>query len=200
MLCFTQTEFEFFGGIPINWENGNILGYEASTQITSISLGFGLTTNNNEKSSFFVFYEVIFPQVISFTAAGVSASADRSDYTTLLGMQAFVGTVFNLFSDTNGKLKVPLSLGIRLMLLAAFTDYVHIFGGNIGFGTGAGLEYQINNRICLFGRVMLYYDFLSYSQITIGSSKESTSGLISAFGITPNIGIKFNIQNPQKSP
>jgi len=189
IACFAQLSIHIFGGFPFNWEDGYLLGEETTTKVTSISFGFGTSFPRSERFSYCFFDEIIFPQSLDITIGGVTSSADRNDYDTLMGMSVFLGTVFKLYISAQGKLIIPLTAGIRWMWLMANTTYVNVFGNNIGVGAGPGIEYHLNAKVYFFGRVMFYYDFFSFSIITTGYGSSSNSGLISSFSITPNIGI-----------
>ncbi|MCL2210206.1 MAG: hypothetical protein FWC19_06425 [Treponema sp.] len=188
-FCFAQWEFQLYGGMPMSWESNNVLGYTVTTQMTALSFGFGMVYPINERISFGVFDELIIPQSFEITADEVTTSADRSNYDNLIGMSVLLGTVINLNSNAQGNLKIPLTAGVRWMWLIASTQYAMVFGNNIGLGTGLGFEYHINDHFFIFGRAMFYYDFFAFTMTATGSASSSESGLISSFGITPNIGI-----------
>ena len=189
VLCFAQLEFQLFVGTPFSWEEGNIQGYRANTQMNSFSLGFGFTSPINDRLSWCVFDEVILPQKMSITVGGIESSVDRSNYKSLMGMSVLIGASYNIYSDAQGKLKIPLTAGLRWMWLMSSTEYINVFGSNIGASIGPGIEYNVSNKINIFGRVMMYYDFYSSSSISTGYGSTSISGSISSFGVTPNIGV-----------
>ena len=186
---FTQNNIELFGGIPINWENGKILGYDAKAQLTSISWGFGTAIPINKHISLCVSDEIIFPQKLEISTGGEKTSVGRDAYKSLMGMSVLIGTSFNLFNDDQGKFKIPLNVGFRWMWLMASTQYVSIFGSNFGLSAGIGTQFSIGERFYLTGRVMMYYDFYSFSTTKTAVKTTTISGAISSFGITPNIGI-----------
>lgn len=188
-MCFGQWSIELFGGIPLTWEEGNLLGYKALTHMSSISFGFGLVYPINDSMSFCVYDEVIFPQKFETTIGGVTTSVNRDAYDTLMGMSVLIGPVFNLYADPQKKFNVSLTSGIRWMWLIASSNITMVIGSNFGLGAGAGAQYNVSEKIYIFGRLMLYYDFFAFTSTTIGSNTISDSGLISSFGFTPNIGV-----------
>jgi len=188
-MCFAQYNFELFGGMPLAWDNGKIIGYDATIQTMSISFGFGLKYDINDRISLCLYDEIIFPQTLEITVAGVKSNINRDAYDLLMGMSVLIGPVFNLYSNSQGKMKIPLTFGIRWMWLIASTEYAMVFGSNFGLGAGIGMQYNASKKIYIFGRVMLYYDFYAFSLTTVGSVSTSDSGIISSFGFTPNIGI-----------
>jgi len=184
-LCFSL-DIQIFGGMPLTWEESNASGNKIITQMTSFSLGVGMVTPINDRMSLYVFDELIFPQTLKVTTSNVTTSIGRDNYKTLFGMSIFFGPAVNVLT---GNIKIPITAGIRWMWLAASTNYVALFGNNIGLGAGLGIEYHTNNNIYFFGRAMIYYDFYSFSMTTTSYGSSSDSGLISSFGVTPNIGI-----------
>ena len=194
-LCFAKGNFELFGGIPTNWDNGIIMGYDAKAKATSLSLGFGLISPINDRIGFGVYDEIIFPQKIEASVNGKKTSADRDDYKSLMGMSVLLGPVFYLYSVPDGKIKIPLITGLRWMWLAASTDYTSLFGNCFGLKAGIGIELHPSEKVYIFGRLMGAFDFYSASSVTTsgydGKNTEKYSGGTSSFGLTPHIGIGF---------
>ncbi|MCL2277562.1 MAG: hypothetical protein FWC21_06645 [Treponema sp.] len=191
-LCFS-IDIQFFGGIPLTWEEGDLLGNNITTQMTSFSLGFGTLVPINDRVSLYVFDELILPQTIKTTTSDITISIDKNSYEMLVGMSIFFGPVFNVFTSSQGKIKIPITTGIRWTWLVASTKYVVLFGNNFGLGAGLGIEYHTNNNIYFFGRAMIYYDFYSYSMTTTSYGSSFNFGFIGSFGVTPNIGIGISI-------
>jgi len=192
-LCFAKGNLELFGGVPLNWDKGSAYGYNAEVQMTSVSFGFGLVSPINERFSFEVWDEIILPIKLDGTINGGKTTLSRDDYETLMGMSVFLGPVINLYSDADDKLKIPLTVGLRWWWLSMSTRYASIFGNQFGFGLGFGAEYHFNERVYIFGRVMGYFDFFAINLTTTasynGTVTKTDSGLISSFGLTPNIGV-----------
>jgi hypothetical protein len=193
VMCFANGSLEFFGGLPLNWEKGKIFGYEADTNMTSLSIGLGFVSPINERIAFGVYDEFIYPQKLEIVADGKETSVGRDAYNTLMGMSVLLAPVFYLYSDEEGRIKIPLVTGIRWMWLSGSTDYTALFGSNFGLGVGIGAELKINEKLKIFGRLMGIYDFYSISSITTsgysGTKTEEASGTISSFGFTPHIGL-----------
>jgi hypothetical protein len=203
ILCFARGNLEAYGGMPIIWDQGEAFGYEAKVQTTAASFGIGFVVPQ-KNGSFGVFDEVILPLQFDGTIDGEQATVKRDVYDQLIGVSCLLGGVFNLYK--NSRLTIPLLAGVRWMWVSMAIGSYSSFGNNIGFEAGIGAEYQLTNRIFLFGRLRGVYDFyaitLSTEPVLIGSAytgfysykKSSTSaGFISSFGINPNIGIGFRL-------
>lgn len=191
LLCYANGSLELFGGVPLTWEDGELLGTDADMQMTSISAGFGLISPINDKAAFGVWDEIIFPQTMKMTIAGEEATVERSDYDMLMGMSVTLAPIFYLYSGD--KLKIPLHVGIKGMWLAASQTYSNIFEVIFGFEAGIGAEFHITERFKLFGRVKGMYDFFTINTITVSGYYSpvttTTTGFINSFGLTPHIGL-----------
>jgi hypothetical protein len=192
-LCFAKGSLELFVGAPLNWDKGTSDGHKAEVQTTSISLGFGFVSPIKDRFSWGFWDELIIPLKLDGTVDGERTTLGRDDYETLIGMSLFTGPVINLYSSTDGKVKIPLTIGIHWWWLAMSTKYTSIMGFQLGLGLGPGVEYHFNERVYTFGRVMGYYDFLSTNitttATTYGTKTTSGSALVNSFGFTPNIGV-----------
>jgi hypothetical protein len=189
IMAFANGNLEAFGGMPLNWENSNISGQSISVSSTSVGLGLGFISPITEKVAFGVLDEFILPMSFKTTTGGTTKTADRSDYDSLMGMSVSLGSIFYLYSNEDDTIKIPLFVGLRWMWLSSSTTYVSTFGNNFGIEAGIGGEYHINQKFYAFVRAMLIYDFYSMSTITTGYGSTSVSGVISSFGITPQLGL-----------
>ena len=194
-LCFARGggDLEVFGGAPVILERGELLGEDATTRITSLSLGYAWMSPINERVALGFHNEIIFPLWLELSVDGETTSLTRSDYNLLVGMSFLFGPVFHLYSGD--RISVPLTAGIRWMWLAATTSSVSIFGNNFGLGAGIGTNFNIGERTYIFGRMMMYYDFFSLSTMEVttwlGRFSRTSSGFINSFGIAPHIGVGF---------
>ena len=195
-LCFAERSIEVFGGVPIMWEEGELLGLDTRAQVTSICFGVGFIfqSQRNDRVAFGMSLELILPQTISMTEGGETVRAGRSDYDTLMGMSQFLGPRFTLLSTDN--IEIPLSAGVRWMWLIANQSNVSLFGANIGLGMSLGIDFHINETVYFFGKLRGIYDLWGMTSIEVSgfgqTATATNSGFISSFEFTPLIGIGFS--------
>jgi hypothetical protein len=191
VFCFARGGLELYGGFPVFRENGELLGYNAKTTMTSFSLGLGAVSPISERWALGVYDDFIFPQKFKTTIAGRSATVSRDAYKSLFGMSLMMGPVFYVVSGE--RLKVPLTFGPRVFMLIASTDAVAMLGFNIGIEAGLGAEFHFTENIYLFGRVRGTYDFYGFTRVTTGSVTDSNSGSLRSIEFNPDIGIGFKL-------
>jgi hypothetical protein len=191
VFCFAKGGLELYGGFPVFREEGNLLGYNAETTMTSFSFGLGAVSPVSERWALGVYDDFIFPQKFDTTIAGRSVTVTRDAYKRLFGMSLMTGPVLYIVSGE--RLKVPLVFGPRVFMLIASTDAAAMLGVNIGIEAGLGAEFYFTERIYLFGRVRGTYDFYGFTRATVGGISDSNSGFLKSIEFNPNIGIGFRL-------
>jgi hypothetical protein len=190
-LCFANGNLEMYIGMPLMWEKGYALGYEAEARMASGSSGFEAIIPATDRVSFFVADDVIFPYKIDGTINGKEISVSRNDM-ILLGMSVSLGGIYYVYSGK--KLKVPLSLGPRWMWLFASGSGASSFGNNIGIEVGVGAEFYFIENAYVFGRVRGSYDFYTVGSVeTADRSSVDNSGMARSLGLAPNIGVGIKL-------
>jgi hypothetical protein len=187
ILCFARGNFEFYGGLPFNYEEAEL----AESTMRSFSLGFAGISSVSDFIALGCYDNLIFPQELKATAEGVTVTTNADQYKSILGVDMLLGPVFTLY--TQGKIKVPLAVGLHFMMLSSSAEAAASIGYGFGLGVNLGVEFSPIKRIYVFGRVQGTWDFFGSTTVFTSQESVSDSGKLTMLGINPNIGIGFRL-------
>lgn len=186
-LGFAKGNIELYGGVPLLYEKSDI----GKTFMTAASVGFAVTAPISDNIGIGVYDTVLFPLQLKADIEGISATANRSDYNSIWGFDMLLGPVFIVYS--NSKIKIPVAAGFHLLTMTASTDEMSTLGYELGFGSNVGIEFHINDRLYILGRLQGTGDFFGITRVDVGRGSVVDSGILTTLCLNPSIGIGFKL-------
>jgi hypothetical protein len=186
-LCFAKGNFEFYGGLPLYFEQTDA----GDSRMSSLSLGFAGISPLNEFIALGVYDNFVFPLKLDTETDGLRITTKRDDYDFLFGAGMLLGPALSLYSSK--KLKIPLAVGPHFFLLASSAGSVSTLDFEFGLGVNLGLEYSLTRWLYVLGRIEATWDFYGLTRSVSGSQSRFDSGSLAGLGINPNIGIGFRL-------
>jgi hypothetical protein len=188
-----KDSFELGIALPYFIENQTTSGIDVKTEMSTFAINYSGISYYTDKVGLGAYGNLIFPQKITISALGQSASVERSAYDFLMALDLLVGPSFMLYKNENFYL--PLSAGIHFFQIWSVANSLSSNGTEIGLGANITGEYHFNNIVYLLARFQLTLDLYSWATVEqyvgYNKAKVSNSGSLTAWGINPTIGIGF---------
>jgi hypothetical protein len=196
-LSFAQMKgnVELYSGALLFDETSGMNGPETVYKSASVSAGVSGGVYFNDTIGLKAYLDFLIPLSFKANPNGKSEIM-KNDYDFLLGMDEFLGVVFNVFKTE--RLTIPLMIGSHGKLFFSTIDNYFITAVNSGIGLGIGAEYALNKSWYILARVNGSFDFIGFSIKTPtgnNSTENEQTGfdmaLIRTWGIAPHFGVGF---------
>ncbi|MDR1215230.1 MAG: hypothetical protein LBK25_00950 [Treponema sp.] len=209
-FCFAKDlreSLEFGIAVPYFIENNvDASGVDVKTEMSTVAVNFSGITFFNDRIGLGVYMDVIFPQKMTVSARGQSASVERSAYDVLMAMDMLIGPAFMVYKK--GRFSLPVVVGFHYLQLWALADfwtplarqaesgdgdYVESKDFEFGLGTNITGEYHITNNFYLLARLQLTLDLFSINMngTNIRYNEVKSNGFIplTTWGLNATLGI-----------
>jgi len=182
-------------------------------------ISFAIHSNNIIYSDVFCSF-IYMPGKVNI-AAEEAYRLDNDSESLMYGMEIYYGFGLHLFNTE--KIKVPFTAGIHLKGTFIYADdnksyYISFIENTYGrdeyefndyyFGLGfnLGMQFYVNNRIYLFGRIQGAFDFINYQETIVTVRWATAFGktgtdiysnrntrFTAAWGVSPHLGIGIRL-------
>jgi opacity protein-like surface antigen len=188
-----EGNIETYAGTALFSETSDMNGPETDYKSASASLGVSGGVYFNDFIGIKAYFNFLVPWYFSARPDG-QPSMTRADYDFLLGLDEFVGVVFNVYKTE--KLTIPLLLGFHGKLFFSTVSDYFTTATNSGVGIGIGLEYSFSENWYFLARLNGSFDFLGFSVKTpSGNSQDKGTHVdmdfIRTWGIAPHLGLGY---------
>ena len=213
-LCFAQEEdgetqqnrdklnLEVLIGVPVHWTTSPaphdfLEENEMDRTVTSsTSIGFALTYNFSKKIGVMLDIDV-------FVGSDVMGNSPTNSYSSsLFGANALLGPVIYLYNGSF--LRVPLAIGVHAYYWssdhwsewgtgAGNGDWIKIKDLQVGLGLSLGIQFHFNDRLYMFSRTNVAFDFFRMHSVVFSGEEESCRGMEIGWMVKPalGVGVKF---------
>lgn len=174
---------------PQIWETASEGGVDTKTHASSVGVSLDALALVTPLLGLYTSLDIFFPQEMTVSVGGFSATATSDDYDSLWGLDMLLGLgIAPLRTD---RFVFSVSPGIHYTMLSA--DAGSAATVVYMFGVGAAVDARINLTDVFYLRagLDLAYDCIGFRLVATGYGSAADSAAVSDFSLVPKVGIGF---------